>query len=193
MLEKIQIILMAGMLASLNLPFANEWGDMCNQRWASIHSSPPWQDTDTPVIVENSYGKGRVIYSAAFKIKDKALSMPEDAITLIYGCNHELFDPTRHRLVSAGSCTTTALAHMVKPLIDHLADSAIMTASMSTVHAVTNMTPAIAATPRLTTSPRGGLREMRRPRSPPGGGLAPGRGGSHWPGGPGPRKRYGCP
>ena len=50
MLEKIQIILMAGMLASLNLPFANEWGDMFNQRWASIHSSPPWQDTDTPVI-----------------------------------------------------------------------------------------------------------------------------------------------
>jgi sugar phosphate isomerase/epimerase len=52
-------------LASLNLPFAREWGDMFNLQWASIHSSPPWQDTDTPVIVENSYGKGRVIYSAA--------------------------------------------------------------------------------------------------------------------------------
>ena len=38
---------------------------MFNQQWASIHSSPPWQDTDTPVIVENTYGKGRVIYSAA--------------------------------------------------------------------------------------------------------------------------------
>ena len=38
-------------------------------------------------------GAEAVINSAAFKIKDKALSMPDDAITLIYGCNHELFDP----------------------------------------------------------------------------------------------------
>jgi hypothetical protein len=52
-------------LAFLTLPFAKEWSDMFSQRWASIHSSPPWQDTDAPVIVENSFGKGRVIYSAA--------------------------------------------------------------------------------------------------------------------------------
>jgi len=104
-------------------------------------------------------GAERVIYSAAFKIKDKALSMPDDAITLIYGCNHELFDPTRHRLISAGSCTTTALAHMVKPLIDHLADSAIMTASMSTVHALTNSQSV------LDNVPKAEAKDLRRNRS----------------------------
>jgi glyceraldehyde 3-phosphate dehydrogenase len=104
-------------------------------------------------------GAERVIYSAAFKIKDKALSMPDDATTLIYGCNHELFDPTRHRLISAGSCTTTALAHMVKPLIDHLADSAIMTASMSTVHALTNSQSV------LDNVPKAEAKDLRRNRS----------------------------
>jgi len=52
-------------LAGLTLPYAKTWGDVFDQRWASIHSSPPWQDTDTPAIVENTFDKGRVIYSAA--------------------------------------------------------------------------------------------------------------------------------
>jgi glyceraldehyde 3-phosphate dehydrogenase len=100
-----------------------------------------------------------VVNSAAFKIKDKALSVPDDAISLIYGCNHELFDPARHRVVSAASCTTTALAHMVKPLLDHLRDSTIMTASMSTVHAATN------SQTLLDTVPKAGAKDLRRNRS----------------------------
>ena len=104
-------------------------------------------------------GAERVINSAAFKIKDKSLSLPEDATTLIYGCNQELFDPQRHRIVSAASCTTTALAHMVKPLLDHLHGSAIMTASMSTVHALTN-TQSV-----LDSVPRAGAKDLRRNRS----------------------------
>lgn len=104
-------------------------------------------------------GAEKVINSAAFKIKDKARSTPEDAITLIYGCNHDLFDPTRHQLISAASCTTTALAHMVKPLLDHLDESVIMTASMSTVHAVTN------SQSLLDTVPKAGAGDLRRSRS----------------------------
>jgi glyceraldehyde 3-phosphate dehydrogenase len=104
-------------------------------------------------------GAEKVLNSAAFKIKDKSLSLPEDATTLIYGCNHELFDATRHHLISAASCTTTALAHMVKPLLDHLPDSAIMTASMSTVHAVTNSQSV------LDTVPGAGASDLRRNRS----------------------------
>jgi glyceraldehyde 3-phosphate dehydrogenase len=100
-----------------------------------------------------------VINSAAFKIKDKALSVPDDAITLIYGCNHELFDPVRHRVISAASCTTTALAHMVKPLLDHLRDSTVMTASMSTVHAATN------SQALLDMVPKAGAKDLRRNRS----------------------------
>jgi glyceraldehyde 3-phosphate dehydrogenase len=104
-------------------------------------------------------GAEKVVNSAAFKIKDPALSMPDDATTLIYGCNHELFDPARHRLISAASCTTTALAHMVKPLIDHLHDSTIMTASMSTVHAATNSQSV------LDSVPKAGASDLRRSRS----------------------------
>jgi glyceraldehyde 3-phosphate dehydrogenase len=104
-------------------------------------------------------GAERVVNSAAFKLQDKSLPIPEDATTLIYGCNQELFDPGRHRLISAASCTTTALAHMVKPLLDHLHGTAIMTASMSTVHALTN-TQSV-----LDSVPRSGAKDLRRSRS----------------------------
>jgi glyceraldehyde 3-phosphate dehydrogenase len=104
-------------------------------------------------------GAEAIINSAAFKIKDKAQSPPDDAATLIYGINHELFDPARHRVLSAASCTTTALAHMVKPLLDHLHDSALMTASMSTVHAATN------SQTLLDTVPKAGATDLRRSRS----------------------------
>jgi glyceraldehyde 3-phosphate dehydrogenase len=106
-----------------------------------------------------SAGAEAVVYSAAFKLKDKTRQVPEDTTTLIYGCNHELFDARRHRLVSAASCTTTALAHMVKPLLDHVGVSAFMTASMSTVHAVTNSQSV------LDTVPRAGAKDLRRNRS----------------------------
>ncbi len=100
-----------------------------------------------------------VINSAAFKIKDPAQAVPADSPTLIYGINHELFDPERHRLVSAASCTTTALAHMVRPLLEELHASTVMTASMSTVHAVTNSQKV------LDTVPKGGAKDLRRNRS----------------------------
>ena len=103
-------------------------------------------------------GAEKVLNSAAFKIRGGA-PMPEDAATLIYGINHELFDPARHRILSAASCTTTALAHMVKPLLDHLRESAVVTASMSTVHAATNSQSV------LDTVPRAGAKDLRRNRS----------------------------
>jgi glyceraldehyde 3-phosphate dehydrogenase len=104
-------------------------------------------------------GAERVLNSAAFKIADKSLAMPEDAKTIIYGCNHELFDPGRHRLISAASCTTTAVAHMFKPLVERLQPSTIMTASLSTVHAATN-TQSV-----LDTVPAAGAKDLRRSRS----------------------------
>lgn len=104
-------------------------------------------------------GAEKVIYSAAFKSKSANRSMPEDAATFIYGINHEAFDPRRHDLISAGSCTTTALAHMVKPLLDRLDPTTIMTASMSTIHAVTNSQSV------LDSVPRAGASDLRRNRS----------------------------
>ncbi len=104
-------------------------------------------------------GAEKVLNSATFKIKDKSLPQPEDAVTLIYGVNHDVFNLTQHHLISAASCTTTALAHMVKPLLDNLHSSNIMTASMSTVHAATNSQTV------LDTVPKTGARDLRRNRS----------------------------
>lgn len=103
-------------------------------------------------------GARKVIYSAAFKSRE-GTDVPDDAVTLIYGINHEAFDPERHDLVSAASCTTTALAHMVKPLIDRLGAERIMTASMSTVHALTNSQSV------LDSVPKAGAKDLRRTRS----------------------------
>ncbi|HQQ68004.1 MAG TPA: glyceraldehyde-3-phosphate dehydrogenase, partial [Candidatus Cloacimonadota bacterium] len=63
---------------------------------------------------------------------------PDDAKTMIYGINHLEFDPRMHHIISAASCTTTGLSHMIKPLLENEATSRIVTASMSTIHAATN-------------------------------------------------------
>lgn len=55
----------AEVLATLTLPYAHpELGTVFDHRWSSIHSSPPWEDSGTPVLVEHSYGDGRAVYSA---------------------------------------------------------------------------------------------------------------------------------
>ncbi len=82
-------------------------------------------------------GVKKVIVSAPFKIKDKSKSMPEDAVTTVMGINDSDYDPRKHHIVSGASCTTTCLAHMMKPLIDYFGPKKILTASMATVHAVT--------------------------------------------------------
>jgi len=104
-------------------------------------------------------GVKAVINSSAFKIKNKALSTPGDCITLIYGINHSAFDQKKHQIVSAASCTTTGLAHMVKPLLEDEKTNTILTASMSTVHAVTN-TQSV-----LDSVPKAGEKDLRKNRS----------------------------
>ena len=53
-------------LATLTLPYAaGESGSVFDQNWASIHCSPPWEDTDIGVIVRHNFGEGTAIYSAA--------------------------------------------------------------------------------------------------------------------------------
>jgi glyceraldehyde 3-phosphate dehydrogenase len=83
-------------------------------------------------------GARKVIASAPFKIKDKSKAMPDDAVTTVMGVNDSDYDPRRHNIISAASCTTSCLAHMIKPLIDHFGAKNILTASMATIHAATS-------------------------------------------------------
>jgi glyceraldehyde 3-phosphate dehydrogenase len=104
-------------------------------------------------------GAEKVINSADFKPKAHGTTNPEDSVVLIYGVNHEAYDPAKHHLISAASCTTTALAHMMKTLIDAWSVETILTASMSTIHAVTN-TQSV-----LDTVPKTGAKDLRKNRS----------------------------
>jgi len=104
-------------------------------------------------------GAERVIVSAPFKIKEKGLPMPSDATTLIVGINDETYDPGRHRIVSAASCTTTCLAYIVKPLIDYFGADKILSLTMATVHASTGSQAV------LDRVPKAGAADLRKTRS----------------------------
>lgn len=82
-------------------------------------------------------GAEKVIASAPFKIKDKSVPMPKEALTCVMGINDESYQPKQHRLISGASCTTTCLAFMVKPLLDYFGADRILSASMVTIHAAT--------------------------------------------------------
>ncbi len=104
-------------------------------------------------------GAEKVIVSAPFKIKAKGLEMPDDAITTVMGINDDDFDPSRHSIVSAASCTTTCLSYMIKPLIDHFGADRLLSASMVTVHAATGSQEVL---DRL---PAAGATDLRKNRS----------------------------
>ncbi len=82
-------------------------------------------------------GAYKVLVSAPFKIKDKTKEIPEDSITVIMGINEESYDSKKHLIVSGASCTTTCLAHMIKPLLHYFGAERILSISMATVHAIT--------------------------------------------------------
>ena len=101
----------------------------------------PGEDPQGSIRGHLESGAEKVVVSAPFKVKDAKDdlrgAMPEDAVTTVMGINTNDFDPRRHRIVSNASCTTTCLAHMMKPLLDHFGPQKILTASMATVHAAT--------------------------------------------------------
>ncbi len=104
-------------------------------------------------------GAEKVILSAPFKIKAKGAAMPADAVTTVMGVNAHQYDPRRHRLVSNASCTTTCLAHMMRPLINHFGARRILSASMATVHAATGSQQV------LDRMPGNGKTDLRKNRS----------------------------
>ncbi|HNQ60436.1 MAG TPA: glyceraldehyde 3-phosphate dehydrogenase NAD-binding domain-containing protein [Bacteroidales bacterium] len=104
-------------------------------------------------------GAQKVISSAPFKIKNASTHDLDSFPTLIYGINHTSYDPLRHHIISAASCTTTGLAHMIKPLLENKETSNVLTASMSTVHAATN-TQSV-----LDSVPAAGATDLRKNRS----------------------------
>ena len=72
-------------------------------------------------------GVKRVVVTAPVK--------SEGALDVVVGVNHQRFDPARHRIVSAASCTTNCLAPVVKVIHESLG---IRHGSLTTIHSLTN-------------------------------------------------------
>ena len=71
-------------------------------------------------------------------IKKVVVSAPVkdgDAANIVYGVNHDIFEPGRHHIVTAASCTTNCLAPVGKVIHETLH---IKHGSMTTIHDVTN-------------------------------------------------------
>ena len=58
-----------------------------------------------------------------------------DAANIVYGVNHDIYEPDRHRIVISASCTTNCLAPVVKVIHENLR---IKHGSITTIHNVTN-------------------------------------------------------
>lgn len=59
----------------------------------------------------------------------------EGALNIVYGVNHDLYDPAQHDLLTAASCTTNCLAPVVKVMHEKVG---IRHGSMTTIHDITN-------------------------------------------------------
>ncbi|MBX2995911.1 MAG: type I glyceraldehyde-3-phosphate dehydrogenase [Bdellovibrionaceae bacterium] len=100
----------------------------------------PWKDLGCDLVLE---------CTGAFKKKDDFMghikagakrvmvSAPADGAdaTFVYGVNHEMYDKSKHHVVSNASCTTNCLAPLAKVLHESFG---IVNGTMMTIHSYTN-------------------------------------------------------
>ncbi|MFX0114367.1 MAG: type I glyceraldehyde-3-phosphate dehydrogenase [Candidatus Hodarchaeota archaeon] len=100
----------------------------------------PWKDLDIDVVIESTgffrtrKTAGKHLEAGAKRVLISAPATDPD-ITIVYGVNHQDYDPESHKIVSGASCTTNCLVPVVKVLDDSFG---VSSALMTTVHAVTN-------------------------------------------------------
>ena len=109
-------------------------------------SAVPWQGAGVELVLECS-GKFKTAetlgpYFEQIGIKRVIVACPvkgviagEEALNIVYGINHQLYEPARHRLITAASCTTNCLAPIVKVIQENFR---IKHGSITTLHDVTN-------------------------------------------------------
>jgi glyceraldehyde 3-phosphate dehydrogenase len=83
--------------------------------------------TESKLAAYFAAGVKKVVVSAP--VKDG------DAANIVFGVNHDTYEPDRHRIVTAASCTTNCLAPVVKVIHENLG---IKHGSITTIHDVTN-------------------------------------------------------
>ncbi len=106
----------------------------------------PWRQVGVEMVLECS-GKFKTPetlqpYFDAVGLKRVVVACPvkgqiagADALNIVFGINHQLYEPGLHRLVTAASCTTNCLAPVVKVVHESFG---IEHGSITTLHDVTN-------------------------------------------------------
>jgi glyceraldehyde 3-phosphate dehydrogenase len=100
----------------------------------------PWKDLGVDIVLEST---GRFtdrdkaaahLQGGARKVIISAPAKQED-ITIVYGVNHDKYDPAKHNIISNASCTTNCLVPVVKVVLDRFG---FVHGFMTTVHSYTN-------------------------------------------------------
>jgi glyceraldehyde 3-phosphate dehydrogenase len=100
----------------------------------------PWKELGVDVVLEST-GRFTERSQAALHLEGGArkviISAPgkNEDITVVYGVNHESYDPARHDIISNASCTTNCLVPIVKVILDRFG---FVNGFMTTVHSYTN-------------------------------------------------------
>jgi glyceraldehyde 3-phosphate dehydrogenase len=106
----------------------------------------PWREAGVEIVLECS-GKFKTPetlqpYFDLVGLKRVVVACPvkgeiagAEALNVVFGINHHLYDPDRHRLLTAASCTTNCLAPVVKVVHEGFG---IRHGSITTLHDVTN-------------------------------------------------------
>ena len=98
-----------------------------------------WKKLGTQIIIEatglfcNKEAAGKHIKAGASKVLISAPAKDPDG-TFVMGVNDSDYDPSRHNIISIGSCTTNCLAPICKVLVDQFG---IEKGFMTTIHAYT--------------------------------------------------------
>lgn len=100
----------------------------------------PWKEWGVDVVLEcTGKLKGKDDYQKHITAGAKKvfISAPADGVdlTVVYGINHESYDPSKHQFISNASCTTNCLAPLAKVLHEAFG---IESGVMTTVHSYTN-------------------------------------------------------
>ncbi len=100
----------------------------------------PWKEWGCDIVLEctgafkNKSDFMLHVQAGAKRVMVSAPAEGADA-TMVYGINHETYDPTKHHVISNASCTTNCLAPMAKVLHEQFG---IENGVMTTIHSYTN-------------------------------------------------------
>ena len=97
-----------------------------------------WSNCDIVIEATGKHHKNPELLQEYFRqgVKKVIVAAPtEGALNIVYGINHQNYDPALHDLVTAASCTTNCLAPVVKVMHEKIG---IKHGSMTTIHDITN-------------------------------------------------------